>query len=85
VRRPKRLRIERIKNRKHPCYGERGLYAAEAVDKGTIILNYTGRIAVTTADDHDTNKSSYLLTLFHDEESGDDAPPLHFHILLPVG
>ena len=29
VRRPKRLKIIIIKNRKHPCHGEGGLYAGE--------------------------------------------------------
>lgn len=68
VRRPKRLKIAIIQNRKHPCHGEGGLYAGEDIEKGTFLIDYAGHVSITLGDEHDTNKSSYLLNLFHSEE-----------------
>ena len=70
VKRPHRLRVVLIKNKKHPCCGERGLYAAEEIPAGMPLLDYAGRVSVVVGDDHDTNKSSYLLNLFRDDEAG---------------
>ena len=68
VRRPKRLKIIIIKNRKHPCHGEGGLYAGEDIEKGAFLLDYAGFVSITLGDEHDTNKSSFLLNLFNSEE-----------------
>ena len=70
VRRPLSLKIVLITNKKHPCYGERGLYAAEDLPQGVPLLDYAGRVSIVSDDDHDTSKSSYLLNLFKDDEAG---------------
>ncbi|KAL1521246.1 hypothetical protein AB1Y20_020917 [Prymnesium parvum] len=68
VRRPKQLKIVKIKNRKHPCFGEYGLFASENIDKGVVLLDYAGRISVVVGEESDVNRSSYLLNMFTDEE-----------------
>ena len=70
VRRPKRLKIVKIKNKKHPCYGEYGLYMGEDVEKGVALLDYAGKVNVVVGEETDTSKSSYLLNIFTDEEQG---------------
>jgi SET domain-containing protein len=70
VKRPMRLRAHVIKNKKHPCCGERGLYACEDIAAGVPLLDYAGKVSVVVGDEHDTNRSSYLLNLFKDEEAG---------------
>ena len=52
-----------IKNKKHPCCGERGLYAAEDIPTGVPLLDYAGKISIVADEDHDTNKSSFILSL----------------------
>ncbi len=69
VKRTRRLKIHKIKNKKHPCCGEGGLYAGEDIERGTFLLDYAGYVSVVLGDEHDTNRSSYLLNLFSDEES----------------
>lgn len=49
VRRPKRLQIVKIKNRKHPCFGEHGLFAGEDIEKGVALLDYAGNCARSSA------------------------------------
>jgi hypothetical protein len=70
VRRPCRLKIVVIKNKKHPCCGERGLYAAEDLPQGLALLDYAGKVSIVDDQEHDTNKSSFILNLFKDEEAG---------------
>ena len=70
VRRPHRLKIVKIRNRKHPCFGESGLVALEPIAKGERLLDYAGKVAITHGQEHDTSKSSYLLNLFTDDEAG---------------
>ena len=69
VRRSHRTRIERITSRKHPCFGEHGLFADEDIEVGAVLFDYTGHVRVVVGDEHDTCTSSYLLNLFTDEES----------------
>jgi len=68
VRRRKRLKIIKIKNKKHPCYGEEGLFAGEDIEVGTPLLDYAGKVSVVVGEESDTNRSSYLLNIFTDEE-----------------
>ena len=68
VRRRKRLKIVKIKNKKHPCYGEAGLFAGEDIEVGTPLLDYAGKVSVVVGEESDTNRSSYLLNIFTDEE-----------------
>ena len=70
MRRPHRLKIVKIRNRKHPCFGESGLVALEPIAKGEKLLDYAGKVAITHGQEHDTSKSSYLLNLFTDDEAG---------------
>ena len=47
-----------------------GLYAAEDIAAGVPLLDYAGKVSVTVGDEYDTNKSSYLLNIFKDEDAG---------------
>ena len=38
--------------------------------QGIAMLDYAGRISVVVGEDPDTNRSSYLLNLFKDEDAG---------------
>jgi len=70
VKRAHRLKIVLIKNKKHPCCGERGLYAGEDIPAGAHLLDYCGKISVVVGEEPDSNRSSFLLNLFKEDEAG---------------
>jgi len=80
VKRPHHFHIIKIKDKKHPCCGEYGLFAAEPIPKDAALFDYAGHVQVVVGDDKDTSRSSYLLNLFTHDGSVSGGKTVHIDI-----